>query len=208
MQPRLVFTVRHPQACSFCTNPASRGCGPRHGPASHKGTTMTLYLFASPYPLKAVDEFRGAGFEAFCMLCPDRRKVSRHSKRKDTKVTVAFRGYSFVRDPDPRKLWNMRHIGHPVREARGRWAAVPARDESWLLNPPHGLFHDNRIPENLLPKDLPTVKAGDMVRFTLAAERHEMKAMAVDGHTVLVKLSMFGREVLTRVSLETIEVAA
>ena len=170
---------------------------------------MTLYLFASPYPLKAVDEFRKAKFTAFCMLCPDRRKVSRHAKRKHTGVTFAWPGYVCVVDPDPRKLWNMRYIGHPVRDARGRWAVVPARDAEWMLNPPHGLFHDNAIPDYLTPRtDAPEVKPGDTIRFTLASERHEVTALSVDGHTVLVKLAMLGREVRTRVAVSMCEVAA
>jgi transcription antitermination factor NusG len=170
---------------------------------------MSLYLFASPYPLKAVDEFRQGGLEAFCMLCPDRRKVSRHAKRTETKVVVAIRGYSFVRDPDPWKLRSMRHIGHPVRDARGRWAVAPKRDEAWLINPPPGLFHDDNIPANLLPNvSAPNVKPGDVVRFTLANERHEMTALAVDAHSVLVKLSLFGREVQTKIKLDQIESVA
>ena len=170
---------------------------------------MSLYLFASPYPLKAVDEFREAGLEAFCMLCPDRRKVSRHAKRTETKVVVAIRGYSFVHDPDPWKLRNMRHIGHPVRDARGRWAVAPKRDEEWLVNPPHGLFHDNNIPERLLPNvTAPDVKPGDVVRFTLANERHEVTALSVDGHSVMIKLTLFGREVRTRVDLNSLETVA
>jgi hypothetical protein len=169
---------------------------------------MTLYIFSSSYPLKAVDEFRQGGFQAFCMMCPDRRKASRHAKRKETGVTVAFRGYSFVMDPDPWKMRNMRHIGHPVRDAYGRWQAVPKRDETWLLDPPPGLFHDDNIPGHLIPKDIPQINAGDTVRFMLAAERHEVKALAVDGHSVLVKLQMFGREVRTRVKLSTIESVA
>ena len=170
---------------------------------------MSLYLFSSPYPLKAVDEFRKAGFEAFCLLCPDRRKVSRHAKRKSTGVTVAIRGYSFVIDPDPWKLNGLRHIGHPVRNAQGKWQTVPRRDADWLLNPPHGLFHDNAIPDYLTPRtDAPEVKPGDTIRFTLASERHEVTALSVDGHTVLVKLAMLGREVRTRVPVSMCEVAA
>lgn len=169
---------------------------------------MSLYLFASPYPLKAVDEFRKSKIEAFCMLCPDRRKVSRHAKRKESKVMVAFKGYSFVRDPDPRKLWTMQNIGHPVRDARGRWQVVPRRDEEWLMNPPSGLFHDDSIPANFLPKDVPAIKAGDVVRFQLASERHELEALACDGYTVLVKLSLFGREVQTKIKLDQIESVA
>jgi hypothetical protein len=169
---------------------------------------MTIYLFASAYPLKAVDEFRAAKFTAFCMLCPDRRRVSRHAKRHHTGVTMAWPGYSFVVDPDPWKLRALRHIGHPVRDAYGRWQPVPKRDEGWILNPPRGLFHDDQIPFSLLPKDMPVVKAGDFVRFTLAAQRHEVKAMAVDGHNVMVKLSLFGRDVNAKVALADIELAA
>lgn len=170
---------------------------------------MSLYLFASPYPLKAVDEFREGGFKAFCLLGPDRRKVSRHAKRTETKVVVALRGYSFVFDPDPWALRNMRHIGHPVRDARGKWAVVPKRDEDWLTNPPHGLFHDDQIPVHLAPRpDAPNVKPGDVVRFTLANERHEVTALSVDAHTVLVKLRMFGNDMQVKIALDQVEVAA
>jgi hypothetical protein len=85
---------------------------------------------------------------------------------------------------------------------------VPKRDESWILNPPPGLFHDDKIPACLLPKDVPLVKAGDMVRFTLAAQRHEVRAMAVDGHSVMVKLALFGRDLDAKVALSDIELAA
>lgn len=207
MQPRLVFTVRHPQACSFCTNPASRGCGPRHGPASHKGTTMTYYAYACRDPRRAAAELREAGYEAFCLMRHDRRKVSRHAKRKDPKPVLALAGYAFAADVDPWTASQMRHVGRAV-VFNGKRAPIPPKQMEWLLRPPQPFFHDTDIPRYVNRPAPPLVKAGDMVRFTLAAEQHTLPVDSVDGEILVMRINMLGREIRTRVPVHMVEVAA
>jgi plastocyanin len=78
----------------------------------------------------------------------------------------------------------------------------------WLLAPSGGFFHDTDIPRFASRAEQAVVKAGDVVRFTLAAERHEVVVDGVDGHLLILKINMLGREVRTRVPVSMVEVAA
>ena len=60
-------------------------------------------------------------------------------------------------------------------------------------------FHDTDIPRFLNRPEPPLVKAGDLVRFTLAAEQHTIPVDSVDGHILVMRINMLGREVRTRV---------
>jgi hypothetical protein len=119
---------------------------------------------------------------------------------------VALNGYVFVTDPNAWKVSRMRHVGQPVRFA-GRTAVIPPRQAQWLLAPPQGLFHDNDPPLCLTRPEPPLVKVGDTVRLTLASERVEAPVLSVDGHTLLLRIAMLGRDTM-RVPVGMVEVAA
>ena len=173
---------------------------------------MSLYAFTSAHPLKAATEFRDANVEAFCICMLDRRKAAR-SVRKTTasvqKPVVALAGYVFAVSPDAWKVSQMKHVRNAVRfTAGGRWQPVPYREAEWLQNPPKGLFHDSEIPR-FLNRPAPTVvKAGDVVRFSLAAQEHERPVMSVDGQTLLMEIRLLGRDVRVRIAMDQVEVAA
>jgi hypothetical protein len=142
----------------------------------------------------------------------DRRKAAR-SVRKSTasvqKPIVALAGYVFAYNPDAWKVSQMKHVRNAVRfTAGGRWQPVPTREAEWLQNPPKGLFHDTEIPRFLNRPAPPVVKAGDVVRFTLAAQEHERPVMAVDGHTLLMEIRLLGRDVKVKIAVDQVEVAA
>lgn len=173
---------------------------------------MSLYAFTSAHPLKAAAEFREAGVEAFAICMLDRRKAAR-SVRKSTasvqKPVVALAGYVFAHDADAWKVSQMKHVRNAVRfTAGGRWQPVPHREAEWLQNPPKGLFHDTEIPRFLNRPAPPVVKAGDVIRFTLAAQEHERPVMSVDGQTLLMEIRMLGRDVKVRIAMDQVEVAA
>lgn len=169
---------------------------------------MSLFAFTSAHPPKAAAEMRDAGYMAFCLMMPDRRKVNR-SVRKSTahvqKPVVALQGYVFCHDPDAWKVSQMKHVRNAVRfVAGGRWQPVPYREAEWLMNPPRPLFHDTEAPRFLNRPAPPVVKPGDLVRFTLAAEEHERPVMAVDGQMLLVEIAMLGRS-MVRVPIAMVE---
>ena len=167
---------------------------------------MGLTAYTAMHPVRAADEIRESGFEAFAVMMLDRRRKARSIKAKVARPIVALQGYVFVSDPDAWKLSRMRHVGTPVRFA-GRTAIIPARQADWLLNPPQGLFHDNDPPLSLTRSEPPLVKAGDTVRLVLACERVEAPVLSVDGHTLLLKIAMLGRDTM-RVPVGMVEVAA
>jgi hypothetical protein len=51
------------------------------------------------------------------------------------------------------------------------------------------------------------VKVGDTVRLTLACERVEAPVLSVDGHTLLLRIAMLGRETM-KVPLSMVETVA
>jgi hypothetical protein len=169
---------------------------------------MTLTAYTAMHPVKAAEELREDGFTAFAVMMLDRRRKARTIKAKVAKPIVALQGYVFVTDPNAWKLSRMRHVGQPVRFA-GRTAVIPPRQAQWLMNPPQGLFHDNDPPLCLTRPDPPLVKVGDTVRLTLACERVEAPVlqMSPDGHTLLLRIAMLGRETM-RVPLSMVETVA
>jgi hypothetical protein len=103
----------------------------------------------------------------------------------------------------------MKHVRNAVRfTAGGRWQPVPTREAEWLQNPPKGLFHDTEIPRFLNRPAPPVVKAGDVIRFTMAAQEHERPVMSVDGQTLLTEIRLLGRDVRVRIAMDQVEVAA
>jgi hypothetical protein len=167
---------------------------------------MSLQAYTAMHPVRAAEEIREGGFHAFAVMMLDRRRKARTIKAKVAKPIVALQGYVFISDPDAWKLSRMRHVGQPVRFA-GRAATIPARQAQWLLAPPQGLFHDNDPPLCLTRPEPPLVKVGDTVRLTLACERVEAPVLSVDGHTLLLKIAMLGRDTM-RVPVGMVEVAA
>jgi len=173
---------------------------------------MTWYAFACKDPLKAAAELREGGTRAFCLMMPDRRSASRHAKRVRTEPTkrrplqpvLALRGYLFAMDVDPWRASQMRHAVRPVK-FNGRWAPIPEQQMGWLLDPPGPFFHDTDIPRFAKRPEPPLVKAGDVVRFTLAAEQHTLPVDSVDGHILIMRINMLGREVRTRVPVSMVE---
>jgi hypothetical protein len=170
---------------------------------------MSWYAYTSMRPLRAAAELREAGYEdAFCLMRLDRRKVSRavrKSTKSEAKPVLALPGYCFVQSPDPWTCSKLRHVGSAVA-FNGRRAPIPQKQMDWLLAPPVGFFHDTQIPRFVNRPEPPVVKAGDTVRFMLAAERHERAVESVDGHTLILRINMLGREVRTRVPVEIVEV--
>ena len=168
---------------------------------------MTWYAYASMHPLKAAAEFREAGVNAFCLMRHDRRKVSRNAKRKTQAPILALPGYLFAADVDP---WMASQMRHSVRAVafNGRRAPIPPKQMEWLLRPSGPFFHDTDIPRFANRPEPPLVKAGDMVRFTLAAEQHTLPVDSVDGHVLIMRINMLGREVRTRVPVSMVEIAA
>lgn len=172
---------------------------------------MNWYAYTAMHPLKAAAEMREAGMDAFCLMRLDRRRDHRHRAKGAAslkpRVILALPGYTFCADPDPWTCSKMRHVGRPVA-FNGRRAPIPAKQMQWLLAPSGGFFHDTDIPRFTSRAEQPVVKAGDVVRFTLAAERHEVVVDGVDGHLLILKINMLGREVRTRVPVSMVEVAA
>jgi hypothetical protein len=167
---------------------------------------MSLTAYTAMHPVRAAEELREGGFTAFAVMMLDRRRKSRAIKAKVAKPVLALNGYVFITDPDPWKVSRMRHVGSPVRFA-GRTAVIPQRQAEWLLTPPHGLFHDNNPPLCLTRPELPLVKVGDTIRFTLACERLEAPVLSVDGHTLLLRIAMLGRDTM-RVPVSMVETVA
>jgi hypothetical protein len=172
---------------------------------------MSLFAFTAAHPLKAAAELREAGYEAFALMMPDRRRLHRHRAKGpssfERKPVVALQGYVFAADPDPWAVHTMRHVRQAVKFC-GHWQAIPEREAAWLLNPPKPMFHDTAIPRFLNRPAPPLVKAGDRVRFTLACEEHERPVMCVDGDLLLMEIRMLGRDVKVRVPVSMVEVAA
>jgi transcription antitermination factor NusG len=172
---------------------------------------MTYFAFTARYEPKAAAELREAGFSAFCLMRMDRRRQHRHRAKGAAslkpKPVVALKGYVFANVDRPHLVQSLRHVGQAVRFC-GAWQPIPEREMRWLLDPPGDLFHCKDIPRFANRPEPPLVKAGDMVRFTLASERHELPVMGVDGETLLVAIRMLGREVKTRVPVSLVELAA
>lgn len=173
---------------------------------------MALYAFTSANPPKAAAEMREAGYQAFCVMMPDRRRVNRNVRKSTAQVQkpiVALQGYVFCHDPDPWKVSQMKHVRNAVRfAAGGRWQPVPTREADWLQNPPRPLFHDTEVPRFLNRPAPPVVKPGDVIRFQIGAEQHERPVMSVDGQMLLTEIRLLGRDVKVRVSVDAVEVAA
>lgn len=167
---------------------------------------MTWHAYACMRPLKAAAEMREAGYTAFCLMRHDRRKVSRHAKRKEPAPILGLPGYVFCADLDLWKASTMRHVGRPV-VFNGRRAPIPQKQMEWLLRPPQPFFHDTDIPRYINRPAPPLVKAGDVVRFTLAAEQHTLPVDSVDGEILVMRINMLGREVRARVPLSMVEAA-
>jgi len=176
---------------------------------------MTWFAYRASHPPKAAAELREAGFDAFCLMRMDRRQKHRHpvkgktaqAGRYEPRPIVALPGYVFCADPNPWTCSKMRHVGSPVA-FNGRRAPIPPAEMEWLLRPSGGFFHDTEVPRFLNRPAPPVIKPGDMVRFTLAAERHELPVDSVDGHILIMRIRMLGREVRTRIPVEMVEVAA
>ena len=162
------------------------------------------YALASMRPLKAAAELRENGVEAFCLMRHDRRKVSRHAKRKDPAPILGLPGYLFACEPDP---WMCSQMRHGVRAVafNGRRVPIPQKQMEWLLKPSGPFFHDTDIPRFAKRPEPPLVKAGDVVRFTLAAEQHTLPVDSVDGHILIMRINMLGREIKTRVPVSMVE---
>lgn len=173
---------------------------------------MSLFAFTAAHPLKAAAEMREAGYDAFCVMMPDRRRVNRNVRKSTAntqKPVVALQGYIFCHDPDPWKVSQMKHVRNAVRfAAGGRWQPVPDKEAAWLMNPPRPLFHDTNIPRYVNRPAPPLVKPGDVIRFTIGAEEHQRPVMSVDGQILLTEIHLLGRDVKVRVRVQDVEVAA
>ena len=171
---------------------------------------MSWYAYTSTRPLKAAAELREAGYQAFCLMRLDRRRQHRHRGKGaanfQAKPILALPGYTFVCDPDPWTCSKMRHVGSAVA-FNGRRAPIPQKQMEWLLAPTGGFFHDTKVPWFINRPAPPVVKAGDMVPFTLAAERHELPVDSVDGEILIVRIRMLSREVKTRIPVSMVEAA-
>lgn len=167
---------------------------------------MSWYALASRHPLKAAAELRESGTQAFCLMRHDRRKVSRHAKRREPSPVLALAGYCFAFDPDP---WTCSQMRHSVRTVafNGKRAPIPPKQMEWLLRPSGAFFHDTDIPRYANRPEPPLVKPGDIVRFTLAAEQHTLPVDSVDGHLLILRINMLGREVRTRIPVSMVEAA-
>jgi hypothetical protein len=172
---------------------------------------MSWYAYTAMHPLKAAAEMREAGMDAFCLMRPDRRRNHRHRAKGPSsfkpKPVLALPGYVFCADPDAWTCSKMRHVGRAVA-FNGRRAPIPQKQMQWLLAPSGEFFHDTDIPRFMNRPAPPIVKAGDVVRFTLASEQHELPCLSVDGEMLLVAIRLLGREVKTRVPVSLVEVAA
>lgn len=172
---------------------------------------MSLFAFTAVHPPKAAAEMREAGYDAFCVMMPDRRRVNRYVRKSTAntqKPVVALQGYIFCHDPDVWKVSQMKHVRNAVRfVAGGRWQPIPAREAAWLLNPPRPLFHDTDIPRFLNRPAPPVVKPGDLIRFQIGAEQHERPVMSVDGQMLLTEIRLLGRDVRVRIAVDQVEVA-
>jgi len=169
-----------------------------------------LYAFTAAHPLKAAAELREAGYDAFCLMMLDRRRQHRHRAKGPAsfkpKPVIALAGYVFAHDADVWKCSKMRHVGQPVKFA-GKVRPIPAKEVEWLSNPPSGLFHDTQIPRFKNRPVPPPVKIGDKVRFVFACEQVEAPVISVDGHTLILRIAMLGRDTV-RVPLEMVETVA
>lgn len=176
-----------------------------------------LYAFTASYPLKAAAELREAGYDAFALMMPERRQRHRHAVKGPTakarkwksEPVVALSGYVFAHMdmPNAWAISQMKHVRNAVRNARGCWQVIPAKEAAWLMDPPHPLFHDTDIPRFLNRPAPPVVKAGDMVRFTLACEEHTRPVQSVDGETLLLEIRILSRDVKVRVPISMVEAA-
>ena len=173
---------------------------------------MSWYAYRAMRPLKAAAELREAGYEAFCLMRMERRKVSRavrKSTKSESKAIVALPGYVFVSDPDPWTCSKMRHVGSAIAFC-GRRAPIPPAEMNWLLAPTGGFFHDTDVPRYVNRPEPPLVKAGDVISFTLAGERHTLPVDSVDGHLLLVRIRLLGRDAVRVPTsmVEAVEAAA
>lgn len=174
---------------------------------------MTWHAFTARKEVLAAKELRELGYDAFAFMMLDRRRKHRHRGKAAANFKpepiVALRGYVFVRDPD---LWtiarNTEHVRQPVRFC-GRMAGIPLREMQALLNPRSPFFHDTDVPRFNQPSAAPVVKAGDVVRFTLAAETLDCPVMSVDGETLLVQVRhmLLGRDTM-RIRAGSVELVA
>jgi hypothetical protein len=157
------------------------------------------YAFTARHEPKAAAELREAGYDAFALMMLDRRRKHRHRGKAEANFKpqpiVALKGYVFVNGYDLWAFSKMRHVRQPVRFC-GRMRAIPERELQALLNPRMPFFHDTDVPRFNNRPEPPKVKAGDVVRFTLAAETLDCPVMSVDGESLLVQVRhmLLGRD--------------
>lgn len=174
---------------------------------------MTYYAFTARHEQKAAAELREHGYDAFCLMMLDRRRKHRHRGKAAVNFKpqpiVALKGYVFVKEPNLWDISKLRHVRQPVRFC-GRMQAIPERELKAILNPKPPFFHDSEIARfQERPVVVPTVKAGDTVRFTLAAETLDCPVMSVDGETLLVQVRhmLLGRDRM-RIPASLVELVA
>ena len=171
---------------------------------------MTYYAFSARHEPKAAAELREAGFPAFCLMRLDRRRQHRHRAKGPASLkprpVVALPGYVFAQVDRPHLVQSLRHVGQAVRFC-GIWQPIPEREMQWLLQPPGDLFHCTEIPRYLNRLEPPAVKMGDVVRFRLASEQHDLPVLSVDGAMLVVAIRMLGREIRTKVPINQVELA-
>lgn len=176
---------------------------------------MTYYAFTASHPDRAARELREHKYDAFCVMMMDRRRRHRHTikgsakeQKWEPKPIVALQGYVFCASPDLWAISKLRHVGQAVRFC-GRLEPIPDAEMNRVLSARHLYFRDDDPPLMVARKAPPLIQAGDVVRFTMAAETIEAPAMSTDGHTVLVKLRnmMLGAETM-RVPVGLVEKVA
>jgi transcription antitermination factor NusG len=161
---------------------------------------MSWYAFTARHELKAVQELREAGHNAYCVMMVDRRKRHRHRAKGpdvwEPRAVIALKGYVMI-EADVPDLWSigkLRHVSQPVRFC-GRLRPIPQAQLDAILSDRGQYFRDDNPPKALLRKAPQGIMPGDSVRFDFAAEAIDAPVMSVDGETLLVRL---GRMILGR----------
>jgi transcription antitermination factor NusG len=172
---------------------------------------MPWFAFTARHEVKAAQELRSEGYNAYCVQMVDRRKRHRHRAKGgavwEPHAIVALKGYVFIEAdfPDLWAIGKLRHVSQPVRFC-GRLRPIPDAQLAAILSDRGQYFRDDDPPKALSRKAPAHIAPGDNVRFDFAAEAIDAPVMAVDGETLLVKLNrmILGRDTM-RIRAELVE---